>query len=77
MQLPAAFHQVFMLFRRAEVSLYRFFIFYVSRFSFLNLDENSDLNGDSELDKCKSKIKFLSKFQWNLGIFLEFKFIQF
>ena len=35
------------------------------------------MNWDSELDECKLKLKFMSKFQWNLGIFLEFIFLQF
>ena len=26
---------------------------------------------DSELDECKSKLKFMFEFQWNLGVFLE------
>ena len=75
-----------MLFRRAKVSLYIFFFFFsyfllflfffslFSRFSFLLSDQSSDLNWDLELDECKSKLKFMSKFQWNLGNFMEFVF---
>ena len=71
-QLSAAFHQVFMLFGRVEVSLYIiFFLFFflfslhfsfVYRLSFLTLDYSSDLNWDSELDECKSKLNLCLNF---------------
>ena len=73
-----------MLFWRVEVSLYIFFLFFFfnfsifslfSRFSFILSDYSSDLNWDSKLDECKSKLKFMFEFKWNLAIFLKFIFL--
>ena len=84
MQLPVAFHQVCVLFRRVEISLYIYFYFFFFsifslfyRFRFLISNESSDLNGNSEQDECKSKLKIISEFQWNLGTFLDFVFLFF
>ena len=35
------------------------------------------MNWDLEPDECKSKLKFMSEFQWNLEIFLNLIFLQF
>ena len=73
-----------MLFRRVEISLYICFYFFFfsifslfSRFRFLLSNESSDLNGNSEQDECKSKLKIMSEFKWYLGTFLDFIFFFF
>ena len=34
------------------------------------------MNWNSELDECKWKLKIMSEFKWNLGIFLDFVFFS-
>ena len=35
------------------------------------------MNWNWKLDECKSKLKILYEFKWNLGIFLDFVFLFF
>ena len=35
-----------------------------------------EMNWNLKLDECKSKLKIMFEFKWNLGIFLDFVFFS-